>query len=97
MEPRIGIARFCTSLSTTFVWAAANGCLWQRTATRHTLARDGRLEVLRWARKVRVPVACVDLCTSRCERSPACVEVGAGARLSVECEDVYDWLPGAGT
>jgi len=53
-EPRVSITSFCQFLST-FVWTAANGCLWQRTATCHTRARDGRREVLRWAREHGCP------------------------------------------
>jgi len=53
-EPRVGIVPFCQSLST-FVWAVANGCPWQRAATCATLARGGHLEVLQWAREHGCP------------------------------------------
>ena len=59
--PRVGIAAFCQSLSS-FVWAVANGCAWQRVVTEKmaeyghvdtcaTLAKGGHLEVLQWARE----------------------------------------------
>jgi hypothetical protein len=53
-ERRVGIVRFCRSLST-FSWAVANGCQWQLETTCENLAGGGHLgghlEVLRWARE----------------------------------------------
>ena len=53
-EPRVGITPFCNSFPT-FVWAVANGCPWQFAETCSNLARDGKLEVLRWAREHGCP------------------------------------------
>jgi hypothetical protein len=55
IEPRLGIAPFCQSLSM-FQWAVANlNIYWQLTATCARIAEGGHLEVLQWAREHGCP------------------------------------------
>jgi hypothetical protein len=51
---RVDVHHFCHSLPM-LVWAATNGCHWQKTSTCKLAAAGGHLEVLQWARENGCP------------------------------------------
>jgi len=77
-------------------WAREHGCrcyVW----TCHNAAARGHLAVLKWARHHDCPWVPINVCTRRRGWAAGGVEVGAGARLPVGCDDVVHSQLVAGT
>jgi len=89
VKARLWLDEFCTSVER-LTWAKANGCPWAvpgYSGWRNPCAlaaRGGHLAALQWARESDCPWD-----ERRCGRAPGVVAVGAGARLSMGCVDVF--------